>query len=111
MAAVVAAGGFIVRLEGTDAVASAGGPCKQARIAYRDLGSNLTMALAKQGATNDPTMLQTTLSFTQAVRGSRCAEVGQMRRQAKLEVAGFCRPCARALDDPATEENTASNRP
>ena len=45
-------------------------------------------------------MLRATTSFNQDLRDSRCAAVVQIRRQARLDLAGFCEPCARALDEP-----------
>jgi hypothetical protein len=56
------------------------------------------MELAKQRVNGEAAMLQATLRFTHAVRGSGRVEVSRMRRQAKLAVEGFCAPCARALE-------------
>lgn len=105
VAALVAGLAFTMRLEHSNA-ASSRGPCDQAHAAYRTLGTSLTLALAKNSPSERASMLRATTVFSQDLRGSRCAAVVQIRRQARLDLAGFCEPCARALTTPARRPST-----
>lgn len=106
LAAILTVAAFAIRLQHSDgtqtnaAAVAAAGDCQQAHAAYRNLGSSLTLALANHAGVERPAMLRATVAFRQAVQGSRCAEVTQMRREAKLDTQGFCEPCARALSEP-----------